>query len=358
MTQGFTDSLAGGPSLDVEETLDEAVVQVKGRSPLQLAFARLRRDRGAMISLGVIIVIILIAVFAPIFAKLTGHPPNQQYYGPDAKNPVTTLPVGPNAHFWFGADNYGRDVLVRVAYGARVSLEVGLGATAVTIIVGVVMGLLSGYFGGIIDTLIARVIDVVLAVPYLLFAIALVAVIGQVDIPLLIFIIASFGWASVARIIRGQVISLREREFIEAARSLGAGHMRIMFVDLLPNVIAPAIVFSTLLIPVSVVAEASLSYLGIGIQAPTADWGEMISEASGIYQTAWWFLLFPGLALLGTTLAFNIFGDGVRDAFDPRSDRLIITGRSRRQRRRAQKLARKQAQERKAAEGKQLEDVK
>ncbi|MBN9619785.1 MAG: ABC transporter permease, partial [Actinobacteria bacterium] len=303
--------------------------------------------------LGVIILIVLIAIFAPVFAKITGHPPNQQYYGPDAKNPVTTLPVGPNAHFWFGADNLGRDVLVRVAYGARVSLEVGLGATAVTIVVGVVMGLLSGYFGGIVDTIIARIIDVVLAVPYLLFAIALVAVIGQVDITLLILVIASFGWASVARIIRGQVVSLREREFIEAARSLGAGHMRIMFVDLLPNVIAPAIVFSTLLIPVSVVTEAALSFLGIGIQPPTSDWGQMISDASGIYQTAWWFLFFPGLALLGTTLAFNIFGDGVRDAFDPRSDRLIIAGGSRRKKRKA----RKQADEKKAAE-QQLEEAK
>jgi ABC-type dipeptide/oligopeptide/nickel transport system permease subunit len=325
MTQGIEDIVSGGdPFQFTEEPTDERA-RVEGRSPFQLAFARLRRDRGAMISLGVVITIILVAIFAPVFKTITGHPPNQQYYGPDAKNPVTTLPVGPNSHFWLGTDQAGRDVLVRIAYGARVSLAVGLGATALTIIIGVIAGLLSGFFGGVTDTVIARIIDVVLAIPYLLFAIALIAVIGHVGVGLLIVIIALFGWASVARIIRGQVISLREREFIEAARSLGASNWRIMFVDILPNVIAPAIVFATLLIPVSVVTEASLSYLGIGIQPPTADWGEMINDAtnSNLYQVAWWFLLFPGLALLATTLSFNILGDGVRDAFDPRSDRLI-----------------------------------
>jgi ABC-type dipeptide/oligopeptide/nickel transport system permease subunit len=206
-----------------------------------------------------------------------------------------------------------------------VSLEVGIGATAVTMIVGTVVGLIAGYYGGIIDSIIGRIIDVVLALPYLLFAIAIIAVIGSIGVTLLILIIASFGWASVARIIRGQVISLREKEFVEAARSLGASNMRIMFVDLLPNVIAPAIVFSTLLVPVSVVTEAALSFLGIGIQAPTADWGEMIEDASGLIVNgqAWWFMVFPGAALLLTTLSFNILGDGVRDAFDPRSDRLI-----------------------------------
>jgi ABC-type dipeptide/oligopeptide/nickel transport system permease subunit len=333
--------------LDEADTFDDpsgAPAAIQGRSPLRLAFDRLRRDRGAMISLFVIGVIALVAIFAPLFAKITGHGPYDQYYGSDAKNPVTELPVGPNAHFWLGSDNLGRDVLVRIAYGARVSLEVGLGATAVTVVVGLIFGLLSGYFGGIIDTVIARIIDVFLAVPYLLFAVAIIAVLGHVTIPLLIVILASFGWASVARIIRGQVISLREREFVEAARSLGAGNMRIMFIDLLPNVIAPAIVFSTLLIPVSVLSEAALSFLGIGIQAPTADWGEMISDAAKLYQVAWWFLLFPSLALLITTLAFNILGDGVRDAFDPRSDRVIVPRPNRKKRK---KIKQQQAEFRK-----------
>jgi peptide/nickel transport system permease protein len=316
--EGAIDASAGpaGPA-------DGGGKKVEGRSPLALAWDRLKRDRGAMISLYVIVVIILIAIFAPVFSWISGHGPYAQYHDPGARS-AAGLPHGPSGRFWFGTDTAGRDLMVRVAYGARVSLEVGLGATAVTIVVGVFLGLLSGYFGGIVDTVIARIIDVVLSLPYLLFAIALVAIIGQIGVGLLILILASFGWASVARIIRGQVISLREKEFVEAARSLGAGDWRIMFVDLLPNVIAPAIVFSTLLIPVSVVSEAALSYLGIGIAPPTADWGQMIADAGGgVYQQAWWYLLFPGLALLITTLAFNIFGDGVRDAFDPRTDRLI-----------------------------------
>jgi ABC-type dipeptide/oligopeptide/nickel transport system permease subunit len=133
-------------------------------------------------------------------------------------------------------------------------------------------------------------------------------------------VIALFGWAAVARVVRGQVLSIREREFIEAARSLGAGSARIMFIDILPNVVAPIIVYASLLIPVSIVAEATLSYLGVGVPPPTADWGQMISEAQTVYQQAWWFLVFPSLALLITTVAFNIFGDGVRDALDPRSE--------------------------------------
>lgn len=297
---------------------------VEGRGPVKLAWSRLRRDRGSMISLGVIAFFVLVAICAPVFAWLTGHDPNAQYYGPDARTPLG-LPVGPNSHFWFGTDTAGRDVLVRVAYGARVSLVVGVGATMLTIVIGLVAGLAAGYFGGVVDTVIGRMIDVVLAVPFLLFAIALVGVMGNISLGLLIIVIASFGWASVARIIRGQVISLKEKEFIEAARSLGAGQLRIMFVDLLPNVVAPAIVFSTLLIPVSVVTEAALSFLGIGVQPPTSDWGEMISDSAPLVAEgqAWWYLLFPGLALLATTLAFNILGDGVRDAFDPRSDQIM-----------------------------------
>src|SRR5579875_3392793 len=229
MTQGIEDTLAGGAdpfAVATDEPTPEAK-KIEGRTPMQLAWARLRRDRGSMISLGVIGFIVLIAIIAPVFAWITGHGPNDQY-NTTGRTP-DGLPVGPNSTFWFGTDSQGRDILVRIAYGARVSLEVGLGATALTIVVGVVLGLLSGYYGGVIDTVIARIIDVVLAIPYLLFAIALIAVLNNIGVGLMIVIIASFGWASVARIIRGQVISLKEREFIEAARSLGAGSMRIMF---------------------------------------------------------------------------------------------------------------------------------
>ena len=325
MTSGVGDAVATRGSTDVLATLSPGLPgtkEIRGRSPLALAFDRLRRDRGSMLSLGVIVVIILIAVFAPLFAHLTGHPVNKQYHTKDALSRLGE-PHAPSHKFWFGTDDVGRDILVRIAYGARVSLGIGLGATAITIVVGVFIGLITGYFGGIVDSILARIIDMILSVPYLLFAIALVTILGHINIWIVMVIIAFAGWASVARIIRGQVISMREREFVEAARSIGASDWRILFVDILPNVIAPAIVFSTLLLPVSIVSEAALSFLGVGVPPPTADWGQMIASSQSLFTTAWWYLFFPGMALLITTLAFNILGDGVRDAFDPRSDRLF-----------------------------------
>ncbi|MCU1676975.1 MAG: transporter permease [Frankiales bacterium] len=325
MTQGVGDAISSRNADDMLEPLSPGSAGVKvirGRSPFALAFDRLRRDRGAMISLVVIVVIILCAVCAPLFAHWTGHPPNKQHRGLDALT-RRGQPHGPSSTFLWGTDDQGRDILVRVMYGARISLMVGIGATIITIVVGVVVGLITGYYGGVIDTVLARIIDTVLSIPYLLFAIALVAVLGKINQWVVMLVIAGAGWASVARIIRGQVISLREREFVEAARSLGARDRRIIFVDILPNVIAPAIVFATLLLPVAIVSEAALSYLGVGVPPPTADWGQMIAAGQDNYKVAWWYLFFPGMALLVTTLAFNIFGDGVRDAFDPRSDRLM-----------------------------------
>ena len=293
---------------------------IEGRSPWTLAWLRLRRDRVAMISLAVIVGIVLVAVFAPLAAALTGHPPNEQYRTTGLT--VDGLPKGPTGEFLLGTDDLGRDILVRIAYGARISLLVGVASTALTVIVGVVIGLAAGFLGGIVDTILARLIDVVLSVPFLLVAIALVSVTGP-SLTITVLVIGFFSWASVARIVRGQVLSLREREFVEAARSLGAGDTRIMFVDILPNVLAPVIVYTTLLIPVVIVVQATLSFLGLGLAPPTPDWGGMISEAQAYYTTAWWFIVFPGAALLITTLAFNLFGDGVRDAFDPRAERLL-----------------------------------
>jgi ABC-type dipeptide/oligopeptide/nickel transport system permease subunit len=294
--------------------------KIQGRSPWMLAWIRLRRDRVAMISLGVIVLVVLVAVFAPVFASITGHPPNEQYretgLTPDG------LPKGPTGEFVLGTDDLGRDILVRIAYGARISLLVGVASTALTVVVSVVVGLAAGFLAGIVDTVLARLIDVVLSVPFLLAAIALVSVTGP-SLTITVLVIGFFSWAAVARIVRGQVLSLREREFVEAARSLGASDRRIMFVDILPNVLAPVIVYTTLLIPVVIVVQATLSFLGLGLAPPTPDWGGMISEAQAYYTTAWWFIVFPGAALLTTTLAFNLFGDGVRDAFDPRTERLI-----------------------------------
>jgi ABC-type dipeptide/oligopeptide/nickel transport system permease subunit len=304
-------------AIEMVDVLDEPKA-IEGRSPFVLAVHRLRKDKVAMISLVVILLIVLMAIFAPVFTALTGHPPNEQYR--DIGLTPDGLPRGPNGTFWLGTDDLGRDILVRIAYGARVSLLVGVIATAITVVIGVVLGLAAGFLGGITDTVLARLIDVVLSVPFLLVAIALVSVTGP-SLTVTVLVIGCFSWASVARIVRGQVLSLREREFVEAARSLGAGDGRIMFVDVLPNVMAPVIVYTTLLIPVVIVTQATLSFLGLGLPPPTADWGGMISSSQNYYTTAWWFILFPGLALLITTLAFNLFGDGVRDAFDPRADR-------------------------------------
>jgi peptide/nickel transport system permease protein len=301
-------------ALDLEEP-----AAIEGRGPWKLAWRRLRRDKVAMVSLGVIVVITLLALAAPLFVHLTGHPPNKQY--PSGLT-VDGLPQPPSSTFWFGTDDLGRDVLVRIVYGARVSLAVGVVATLLTVMVGVVVGIAAGFLGGIVDTLLARLVDVVLSIPFLMVAIALVSITGP-SLTITVLVIAFFSWASVARIVRGQVLSIKEREYVEAARSLGANDTRIMFVEILPNVLAQVIVYTTLLIPVVIVAQATLSFLGLGLAPPTADWGGMLAESQAYYQTSWWFLAAPGLALLITTLAFNLFGDGVRDAVDPRAERTM-----------------------------------
>ncbi len=306
----------------------EAAKIIEGRSPWVLAWRRLRRDRAAMLSLIVVGLIVAMAVFAPVIAAILGHGVYQQFRGPNAPIGLTPTgqPIGPNSTFLFGTDDQGRDILVRVAYGARISLFVGVVATAVTVLGGLVIGLAAGYFGGIVDSILARFMDWLLAVPFLLLAISLISVvqihpIGPIKpgLPVVIIVLGFFGWAAIGRIVRGQVLSIREKEYVEAARALGAGPWRIMFIDILPNLLAPLIVYSTLLIPATIVGEASLSFLGVGILPPTADWGQMIASSETLYlYGTWWYLLFPSLALLITTLAFNIFGDGVRDAFDPR----------------------------------------
>jgi oligopeptide/dipeptide ABC transporter ATP-binding protein len=301
--------------------------KVELRSPWTLAYQRLRRDRAAIASAAVLLAIVLFALLAPLIAHLTGHGVLEQY--PSIGLTPNGLPKPPSGTFLLGTDDLGRDLLVRIAYGAQISLLVGVLATLLTVVVGAVIGLVSGYFSGLVDTVFARVMDVMLAIPFLLFAISLASVvsitplhIGPVTlgpgISIVVIVIGIFSWATVARIVRGQVISIRNHEYVEAARALGARSWRIIVVDVLPNVAPTIIVYTTLLIPVSIVSEAALSYLGVGVQAPTADWGAMIAEAQQYYQQAWWFLTFPSVALVLTTLAFNILGDGIRDAIDPR----------------------------------------
>jgi oligopeptide/dipeptide ABC transporter ATP-binding protein len=306
---------------------EEPKRKVELRSPWVLAFQRLRRDRASLVAAGVLLAIVIFAILAPLIAHLTGHGVNQQY--PTIGLTPDGLPKAPSGRFLLGTDDLGRDLLVRIAYGAQISLLVGVLATALTVALGAVVGLISGYFTGVVDTVFARIMDVMLAIPFLLFAISLASVvsvsplhIGPVTlgpgISIVVIVIAIFSWATVARIVRGQVIAIRSREYVEAARALGARPWRIIAFDVLPNVAPTIIVYTTLLIPVSIVSEAALSYLGVGVQPPTADWGAMIAEAQPIYQQAWWFLTLPSVALIVTTLAFNILGDGIRDAIDPR----------------------------------------
>ena len=301
----------------------EGEARIQGRGPVQLTWERLRCDRAAMVSLVVIVLIALVALGAPLLAALVGHGPNDQYR--DIGLTPEGLPKGPSGTFLLGTDDLGRDLLVRIAYGSRISLLVGVVSTLISVVFGVVVGVVAGYLGGWVDTVIALVIDVVLAIPFLLAGIAIVSLSGP-SLTVTIVVIAFFSWSAIARIVRGQVLSIREREYVEAARSLGASDQRIMFVDVLPNVLAPVIVYTTLLIPLAIVSESTLSFLGLGVPPPTATWGGMLDGSLNYYRVAWWYLLFPGLALLITTLAFNIFGDGVRDAFDPRPDRLFAAG--------------------------------
>ncbi|WP_283138183.1 ABC transporter permease [Rhizohabitans arisaemae] len=292
---------------------------VAGRGPWRLAFDRLRRDRAAVVSAVVVALVVVLAACAPLLAAITGHGPAERF--PTTGLTPEGIPVGPSAEFWLGADGLGRDLLVRLAYGARISLLVGVLATLLATVFGVTVGMLAGFFGGAVDAVLARVLDVVLSFPYLLVAIVLAAVYGA-SIPLMIFVIAFFSFAAMARIVRGQTFAIREREYVEAARSLGAGPFRTMFVDVLPNLIAPVTVLASLLIPTSIVFEATLSFLGLGVDPRTPSWGAILADSVDFYRVSPGLLLFPAALLLITTLAFNMLGDGIRDALDPRGDRI------------------------------------
>src|SRR5438034_2714890 len=371
--------------------------EIAARSPWQLFWRRLKHDKVALVAGAFIIVLVFVAIFASPVTKLLGQrPPNAQstqYL--DAFGSAS----GPTSANWFGTDALGRSVFTRVLIGAQVSLKVAFIATGLILLIGVTLGMISGYYRGWVDTLLARTMDVILAFPVLLLALGLGAAcsfgkgciqmnfnrVGQVlfvfglvcaaiaaawrvlrkpppgeprarpvellvgaspflalsflglllwlalnsdrgalirpGLPVVIFIITLAGVPYMARIIRGQVLSLREKEFVEAARSLGASDSRIIFKHILPNLVAPIIVYTTLIIPVNILFEAALSFLGVGVQPPTASWGSMIADAIEIFDTAWWYMTFPGVALLLTVLAFNLVGDGLQDALNPRTGR-------------------------------------
>jgi peptide/nickel transport system permease protein len=314
--------------MKVQEDLQARPGAEIGRSNRELIWARLRRDKAAVLGLTLVALIVAMALFAPLLAKLAGHGPNDLF---DNMRTDLGLPLGPNSHFWFGADQVGRDLFVRVMYGARTSLIVSIVGTTFATLIGIVVGTWAGFYGGWLDTVISRSIDVWLSLPLLLFAVGLSTVCSasangclagvlQPGLPLVTGIISMFTWPYMARIVRGQVISLRERDFVDASRSAGASDARIMFWELLPNLMAPILVYATFTIPGNILFEAALSFLGVGVPQSTPSWGRMLADSTNgsLFTYAWWMMVFPGLFLLLTTLAFYLVGDGLRDALDPR----------------------------------------
>ncbi len=328
-----------------------------GRSPWQIFWRQFRRDRWALVGIVVIFVMIVLAIIAPLSVRWTGHEPNfvnldalDSFGLPGAPSwwpcpegaadapvvieggQVSVATQGCTAvpGYFLGVDSTGRDLFVRILYGARTSLIIAFAATGIALIIGTVLGVISGFFRGKTDTFISRLTDVVLSLPILLLALGLASACGATaegclgglikpGLLLVSLIIGLFSWPYISRIIRGQVLSLREKEFVEASRSLGSSNWRIMAREILPNVAAPLIVYTTLIIPSNILFEAGLSFLGVGVPDTTPSWGAMLSQSASAFRYAVWLMIFPGIALFMTTLAFNLVGDGMRDALDPRT---------------------------------------
>jgi len=306
---------------------------IEGRSLGRIAWNRLKKDKLAMAGAVVIILLILLAILAGPLTSLEHANPdsiNTNLIDPNLQIPLGGM-GGMSGHHWLGIDlPAGRDLFSRVAYGARVSLGIAGLATLLAIVIGVVLGMTAGYFGGWIDSVISRTMDVMLAFPLLLFAISISGVVqdsafgltgNTLHFTLLIFIIGFFSWPYIGRIVRGQTLAIKEREFVDAARCLGASSSRILFREILPNLMAPILIYATLLIPANILFEAALSFLGVGIKDPMPSWGQMINQAITTFQVDPEFLVVPGLAIFLTVLAFNLLGDGLRDAFDPKASR-------------------------------------
>lgn len=327
---------ATGPKGEGDFSPGRTKPDIAGRSIWSIAWRKLRGDRLALVGGVVVLLLILIAVFADVISAVYG----QGVAAPESVgkllDPNTSLPVGDfggisAGHILGVTPSNAQDLFVLLVYGARTSLFISLLATAVSLIIGVTLGVIAGYFRGWLDTVISRTMDVLLSFPVLLFSIAIIAVVGIVvgagpvantaRTAVIVGVLGFFGWPYIGRIVRGQVLSLREKEFVEASRSLGASNARIMFREILPNLVGPILVYATLTIPNNMLGEAGLSYLGIGVLPPTPSWGGMLSDAATYIQVDPTYFLLPGLAIFIAVLAFNVFGDGLRDAFDPKSTR-------------------------------------
>jgi oligopeptide transport system permease protein len=286
----------------------DTMEEIAGRSLWQDALVRLKRNRAAVASLAILGIIALLAVFAPLLSP---------YAFDDVDFDAVRLPPDLAQAHWFGTDGDGRDLFVRTLYGARVSLMVGLAATSVSLLIGVTYGAIAGYFGGRIDALMMRLVDILYALPFLFFVILLMVVFGR-QIVLIFVAIGAVEWLTMARIVRGQTLSIKQREFIEAARAGGVTTAKIIRRHVIPNVIGPVIIYATLTIPQVIMIESFLSFLGLGVQEPNTSWGVLISEGAAQMESAPWMLIFPALFLAVTLFCFNFIGDGLRDALDPK----------------------------------------
>ena len=346
MSQTEKEVLGGGAGLAgavaIESGAELGEIEIKARGYWEQVWRRFKRDKIAIAG-GITIILLLLAAFigAPIARAILGHGPNDPFF--TAMN-AQGQPIGPlssvddplhpgkKAFLLLGADStLGRDEFLRILYGAQVSFEVAILSCLGSMTIGVLLGSVAGYFRGWVDTVVSRVTEITMAFPSLLFIIALASTIGDSlnnitfhglfgrGVVNLVLILSLFGWFYPARIMRAVVLSLREKEFVEAARMTGASDGRIIRSHILPHLVAPIIVYSTLSIASFIIAEAGLSYLGVGIKLPTASWGNLLQQASDYYTQQPWLMVWPGLAVLLTTLSFNLLGDGLRDAFDPRA---------------------------------------
>jgi peptide/nickel transport system permease protein len=350
-------SLGGGPAITAPplDQADAAALDlpgvdggdVKARGYWESIWRRLKKDKLAVAG-GVFIVLLFFIAFAgaPIAAKLLGHGPDEPFFAGGGVD-SNLFPAGPMTHVQHitasgnidkqllvlgGDSTLGRDEFLRILYGAQVSLEVGVGSTLISILLGLLLGSIAGFYRGWVDTVISRLTEITMAFPYLLFVVALAGTVGtRLDhvtfgflgqgVITLVIVFGLFSWFYGARVFRGITLSLREKEFVEAARMVGASDWRIVRSHILPHLVGPLIVFSTLNIAAFILAEAGLSFLGLGIKLPTASWGNLLADAPNFYTSRPLLMVWPGIALLFTTLAFNLLGDGLRDALDPRTSR-------------------------------------
>jgi ABC-type dipeptide/oligopeptide/nickel transport system permease subunit len=306
--------------------------EIEGRSLGQLAWRTLKRDKLAMAGGVWALILILVAIFADQIVAAYGQNPNTEYT--IQLDLTIEMPIGGmggiSGRHWLGVTPVnGQDIFAQLVYGARTSLEVAGGAAFLALLFGVTLGVIAGFFRGFLDTVISRIMDLLLSFPILLFSIALLSVANTIPalegflgrFLIISFVLGFFSFPYIGRIVRGQVLSLREKEFVDAARSLGASNWRIMSREIAPSLVGPILVYTTLTIPNFIIGEASLSFLGVGFQPPTVSWGSMLSDAGNYFQIDPEYLFAPGIALFLAVLAFNLFGDGLRDALDPRSRR-------------------------------------